>query len=145
MHQPEQNIPQSNQPGLCVVILIILHVLYVCLLCCQQLTARGAAMLADGAVVHILDYMRFDCPENQGSYITVEALSRYIDNMKNCIKLLYICRSTVFARRSMHTANWLKRQADLPLTDPYDKPWNINGVFRLTGIRVPNGKYTQHT
>lgn len=87
-------------------------------------------MLADGAVLHILDYLRFDCPENQGSYITIEALSR----------------STVFARRSMHTANWLKHHADLPLTDPYDQPWNINGVFRLTGIRLPNGKkYRGHT
>ena len=37
-------------------------------------------MLADGAVLHILDYLRFDCPENQGSYITIEALSRYVTN-----------------------------------------------------------------
>lgn len=102
-------------------------------------------MLADGVVLHILDYLRFDCPENQGSYITTEAMSRYIDN---CIVLftLYsfvmVCRSTVFARRSMQTAKWLKHHADLPLSDPYDDPWNINGVFRLTGIRLPNGKYT---
>jgi len=42
----------------------------------------------------------------------------------------------------MQTVKWLKHHADLPLTDPYDDPWNINGVFRLTGIRLPNGKYT---
>jgi len=41
----------------------------------------------------------------------------------------------------MQTIKWLKHHADLPLTDPYDDPWNINGVFRLTGIRLPNGKY----
>jgi len=34
-------------------------------------------MLADGAVIHILDYLRFDCPDNQGTFITTEALSRY--------------------------------------------------------------------
>ena len=51
------------------------------------------------------------------------------------------CRSTVFARRSMQTANWLKHHTELPLIDPYDQPWNINGVLRLTGIRLPNGKY----
>lgn len=100
-------------------------------------------MLADGAVLHILDYLRFDCPENQGAYITTEALSRWatVAGIHLCMELLCTCRSTVFARRSMHTANWLKHHADLPLTDPYDQPWNINGVFRLTGIRLPNGKY----
>lgn len=41
----------------------------------------------------------------------------------------------------MQTVNWLKHHTELPLTDPYDQPWNINGVFRLTGIRLPNGKY----
>ena len=58
-----------------------------------------------------------------------------------CIYVYVHCRSTVFARRSMQTANWLKHHTELPLTDPYDQPWNINGVFRLTGIRLPNGKY----
>ncbi|XP_065899551.1 uncharacterized protein [Dysidea avara] len=96
----------------------------------NQLTVEGAAMLADGAVIHILDYLRFDCPDNQGTFITTEALSR----------------ATVFARRSMSTAKWLKNDANVPLQDPYDNPWNINGVFRLTGIRLVNGKkYRGHT
>ena len=41
----------------------------------------------------------------------------------------------------MSTAKWLKNDANVPLQDPYDNPWNINGVFRLTGIRLVNGKY----
>ena len=48
-------------------------------------------MLADGAVLHILDYLRFDCPENQGSYITIEALSRYVTNFSSHIGELNIC------------------------------------------------------
>ena len=41
-----------------------------------QLTPVGAAMLADGAVMHLLDYFQFDCPDNHGSFVTVEALGR---------------------------------------------------------------------
>ena len=33
-------------------------------------------MLADGAVMHLLDYLNLDCPENFGTYVTVEALGR---------------------------------------------------------------------
>ena len=62
---------QINQVTSNKFICEVLYVLYL------QLTAQGAVMLADGAVLHILDYLRFDCPENQGSYITIEALSRY--------------------------------------------------------------------
>ena len=42
----------------------------------MQLTPVGAAMLADGAVMHLLDYFQFDCPDNHGSFVTVEALGR---------------------------------------------------------------------
>ena len=48
-------------------------------LCCLhqlQLTPVGAASLADGAVMHIVDYLRFDCPDNHGTFVTVEALGR---------------------------------------------------------------------
>lgn len=41
-----------------------------------QLKPVGAAMLADGAVMHLLDYFQFDCPDNHGSFVTVEALGR---------------------------------------------------------------------
>lgn len=41
-----------------------------------QLKPVGAAMLADGAVMHLLDYLQFDCPDNHGSFVTVEALGR---------------------------------------------------------------------
>lgn len=44
----------------------------------------------------------------------------------------------------MSTAKWLKNDAVVPLQDPYDDPWNINGVFRLTGIRLVNGKYVSN-
>jgi len=40
----------------------------------------------------------------------------------------------------MDTAKWLKNNANVPLQDPYDDTWSINGVFRLTGIRLVNGK-----
>lgn len=43
-----------------------------------QLTPVGAAMLADGAAMHLLDYLQFDCPENHGSFVTVEALGRLV-------------------------------------------------------------------
>jgi hypothetical protein len=88
-----------------------------------KLTPVGAASLADGAVMHIVDYLRFDCPDNHGTFVTVEALGR----------------APVFARRSDQTAKILKVQP-LPLQKPLSEPWSINGIFRLTGIKTMKGK-----
>lgn len=41
-----------------------------------QLTPVGAALLADGAVLQMIEYLKQDCPEAQGTFITIEALSR---------------------------------------------------------------------
>eukprot|EP00118_Oscarella_pearsei_P026298 m.309736 g.309736 ORF g.309736 m.309736 type:complete len:828 (+) comp47527_c0_seq1:163-2646(+) len=89
----------------------------------KQLTPVGAALLADGAVLQITEYLKQDCPEPQGTFITVEALSR----------------SIVFARRGNDVARALKTQ-QLPTLKAGSSPWTIHGVFRLTGVRLPNAK-----
>lgn len=43
-----------------------------------QLTPVGAALLADGAVLQMIEYLKQDCPEAQGTFITIEALSRFV-------------------------------------------------------------------
>jgi hypothetical protein len=90
----------------------------------KQLTPVGAALLADGAVLQMTEYLKQDCPEAQGTFITIEALSR-------CI---------VFARRGNEVAKALKRQQLPTLHQAGTDRWTIHGVFRLTGIRLPNGR-----
>ncbi|XP_062507418.1 uncharacterized protein LOC134183870 isoform X2 [Corticium candelabrum] len=90
----------------------------------KQLTPVGAALLADGAVLQMIEYLKQDCPEAQGTFITIEALSR----------------SIVFARRGNEVARALKRQQLPTLHKRAADPWTIHGVFRLTGIRLPNGR-----
>ena len=46
----------------------------------------------------------------------------------------------MFARRSDQTAKMLKMQP-LHLQKPLSDVWNINGIFRLTGIKTMKGKY----
>eukprot|EP00117_Sycon_ciliatum_P008689 scpid30063/ scgid11278/ Ankyrin-1; Erythrocyte ankyrin len=90
----------------------------------KQLTTVGAAMLADGACMQMLEYLIHDCPDPKGTMVTIEALSR----------------SVVFARRGNDTARWLKSH-HLPLHVPDPQhTWTINGVFRETGVRTPDGK-----
>ena len=55
------------------VTIIQVYILY----SCSQLTPLSAALLADGIVMHLIDYLKFDCPDNHGTFVTVEALGRY--------------------------------------------------------------------
>ena len=43
-----------------------------------QLTTVGAAMLADGACMQMLEYLIHDCPDPKGTMVTIEALSRSV-------------------------------------------------------------------
>ncbi|XP_065179004.1 uncharacterized protein LOC135809557 [Sycon ciliatum] len=93
-----------------------------------QLMYEGAVQLAEGVVMQLLEYILVDCPDEQNLDTIVPSLVHAI----------------VFARRSAHTSQLLKKEG-IPcqpskIVGKAHTTWSIDGVLRKTGILTPEGR-----